>query len=248
MKHQQDPLPAKGARSRARGEKACRPPKPLLITIDGPAGAGKTTVSRGLAAKLGYRYVDTGALYRAVAHEALRKGISPQDDSNLRRLCAGLKVTLKESPQGLRLMVNRRDITEAIRAPGIAMAASTASAQPSVRAYLLGLQRQLGKKRAAVFEGRDMGTVVFPDADVKFFLDADPRVRAMRRFKEMQHPPHMTLEEVEEEMRQRDHADRSRALAPLKAAPDAIRIDASHLSQEEVIRQMLGYICGGVRK
>ncbi len=214
-------------------------PRRLLITIDGPAGAGKTTVSRRLAACLGYRYIDTGALYRAVAHEALRAGISPDDDSKLGRLCAGLMFEVEHSDQGMRLLVNGKDITGALRTPEIAMAASKVSALPTVRAYLLTVQRRLGKDRKAVFEGRDMGTVVFPDADIKFFLDAEAHVRALRRFRERKHPPHMTLEDLEKEILQRDRADSTRALAPLMAAPDAIRIDSSLLSENEVVEWML---------
>lgn len=219
-----------------------RPSTPLLITVDGPAGAGKTTVSRRLANILGYRYVDTGALYRGVALAALEAGIPPDDDAELAALCAGLELKFEENLDGTRLLINGRDITDALRTPEIAMTASTASARPSVRTYLLALQRHMGKDRCAVFEGRDMGTVVFPDADVKFFLDADPHTRAVRRFKEMRHPESMTLEEMEAEIRKRDEADTRRSLAPLKPASDAVHIDSSGLTEGQVVRCMLEHI------
>jgi len=221
------------------GKKGPAPLKPLLITIDGPAGAGKTTLSKRLAACLGYRYVDTGALYRAVAHEALRAGIPTGDDAALKRLCETLELTLVESVKGLRILCDGRDITDGLRTPEMAMAASAASAQPSVRAYLLDIQRRMGKEKRCVFEGRDMGTVVFPAADIKFFLDAEPDIRALRRFREMQHPSDMTLNAMKAAIRSRDRADSTRALAPLAAAPDAIRIDSTSLSETEVLEYML---------
>ena len=142
--------------------------KKLLITIDGPAGAGKTTVSRQLAERLEYTYIDTGALYRAVAHEAHAKGIGADDDKGLEQLCQGLEIAFVRKESGLRLMCNRVDITDQIRTPEITMLASAVSARPVVREFLLGLQREMGQKKGVVFEGRDMGTVVFPEADVKF--------------------------------------------------------------------------------
>lgn len=211
----------------------------LLITIDGPAGAGKTTVSRRLADHLGYTYVDTGALYRAVALAAVEAAVDPGDDDRLKRLCAGLELRFVASPQGSRLMSGGQDITGRIRTPEISMLASAVSARPVVRSYLLGLQRDLGRQKGAVFEGRDMGTVVFPEADVKFFLDASADIRAARRYEELKRNPGVTLEDVAREMGQRDRNDSSRAVAPLRAAADAIRIDSSRLSIDAVVRRMV---------
>ncbi|MGD8257424.1 MAG: (d)CMP kinase, partial [Desulfobacterales bacterium] len=144
----------------------------LLIAIDGPAGAGKTTVSRALADRLGYRYIDTGALYRGVAYEVIKQAVDPEDDLDLERLCGRLKLRFVEDKGSLRLFSEGTDISDQIRTPQITMLASAVSARPVIRKYLLDLQRKLGQEKSAVFEGRDMGTVVFPDADLKFFLDA----------------------------------------------------------------------------
>jgi CMP/dCMP kinase len=216
--------------------------KKLLITIDGPAGAGKTTVSRSLAARLGYRYVDTGALYRAVAYTARRRGILPEDDMGLERMVAELTLGWTPGESGQRFMACGEDITDAIRSPEISMLASTISARPVVRSFLLKVQRQLGAEKAAVFEGRDMGTVVFPEAEVKFFLVASEKARARRRFAELNAPAGTTLEDVERDMRRRDDQDSGRALAPLREASDAIRIDSTDLTIEEVVERMLSHV------
>jgi cytidylate kinase len=214
----------------------------LLITIDGPAGAGKTTVSRLLAGRLGYRYIDTGALYRGVAVMASRRHIDPRDDADLGRLLEGLDLNFQPDESGQRLTADGEDITESIRTPEISMLASTVSARPVVRAYLLKIQRELGRQKGAVFEGRDMGTVVFPEAEAKFFLSASEATRAQRRFAEIQEKTGALLAEVERDMRRRDEQDRSRALAPLKPADDAIRIDSTNLTIEQTVDLMLGHV------
>ncbi len=216
--------------------------KRLVITIDGPAGAGKTTVSRALADRLGYKYIDTGALYRGVAYEAISKGLSYDDDNGLENMCAGLRLKFVRIKEELRLISNDSDITDLIRTPEITMFASAVSARPVVRKYLLTLQRDMGRERGVVFEGRDMGTVVFPDADIKYFLDASHQDRALRRYREMEPNTSQSLEEVERDMRQRDENDSSRELAPLKPAEDAKIIDSTDIPAKEVVELMVSYI------
>ncbi len=216
--------------------------KPLLIVIDGPAGAGKTTVSRSLAERLGYKYIDTGALYRGVAYEILARGIDPDDQDGLALLLTNLDLRFERTEEGTRLFSLETDITDYIRTPQITMLASAASAKPVVRQALLDLQRELGKQRAAVFEGRDMGTVVFPDADVKVFLTADLKVRAMRRFEELRQRSSQSLEQVENDMRRRDENDSSREAAPLKPAEDAIQVDSTDKTVEAVVDEMLDIV------
>ncbi len=216
--------------------------KPLLITIDGPAGAGKTTVSRMLADRLGFVYVDTGALYRGVAFEAAARGLAPDDEEALGALSAGLDLRFEHTESGVRLFSGERDITGSIRTPEITMLASAISARPVVRQALLDVQKRLGAKKAAVFEGRDMGTVVFPDADVKFFLIADLKARAMRRFLEYRDAGAPRFETVLEDMEKRDANDSSRAVAPLKPAGDAVIIDSTDLSPEAVVEKMVALI------
>ena len=214
--------------------------KRLLITIDGPAGAGKSTVSRRLAEQLGYTYVDTGALYRAVALATITKGCAPDDDRGLAEICTHLELRFANSMKGPRLYSNGDDITERIRTPEITMLASAVSARHVVREYLLEVQREMGKHGGAVFEGRDMGTVVFPDADVKFYLDANLDTRALRRFKELAaEESSIDLSKVREAMKKRDENDSSRALAPLKPAADAIKIDSAPLTVAKVVEVML---------
>lgn len=216
--------------------------KKLLITIDGPAGAGKTTVSKALAGRLCYTYIDTGALYRGVAYEAKAQGVSPGDDDQLKELCRRIHLKFVHGSGGTRLFSRNVDITDHIRTPEMSMMASAVSARPVVRAALLQLQRDLGANKGAVAEGRDMGTVVFPDADVKFFLTADLRARADRRWRELFAVAPRPLKEVEAEMKRRDENDVTRAAAPLKPARDALLIDSTRINAEEVVEIMLSHI------
>jgi len=220
--------------------------KLLLITIDGPAGAGKTTASRSLAKRFGYRYIDTGALYRGVAFEAKSKGLSHDDDVGLENLCMSLDLKFVFAEKGSRLFSNNKDITDQIRSPEISMFASAVSARTVVRRYLLDLQRDMGKGKGVVFEGRDMGTVVFPGADIKIFLDASRKTRALRRYKELSLKTSLTIEAIEQDINQRDENDRTRSLAPLKPADDAIIIDSTDLSADEVVELILSHIAKNI--
>jgi len=216
--------------------------KRLIITIDGPSGAGKTTVSKLLAHRLRYRYIDTGALYRGVALEAMSSGLNPDDDTGLETVLSSLKMKFVSGEKGLRLISNNSDITDKIRTPEISMFASAASARPVVRNFLLDLQRDLGKEKGVVFEGRDMGTVVFPDADVKFFLDASHKTRSLRRYQELKSETSQSLQDVEKDIKRRDKNDSARDLAPLRPAEDAVIIDSTHLSAQDVVDRMLNVI------
>ncbi|MBF0210123.1 MAG: (d)CMP kinase [Desulfamplus sp.] len=215
--------------------------KTRIITIDGPAGAGKTTVSRELASRLGCVYVDTGSLYRGVAYEVCRCNLNWHDDAELDTLLSSISFELKLHHGGLyRLFSSGQDITNYIRTPEITMLSSDLSAKAAVRQALLGFQREIGKTSDAIFEGRDMGTVVFPDADYKFFLYADLNTRALRRYSEMNGSK--TLDEIKQSIELRDNSDSSREIAPLKPAEDAIMVDSTNLNHGEVVDKILSYI------
>lgn len=213
---------------------------PLIIAVDGPSGAGKSSSSRLLAERLGYRYIDTGALYRAVGLLALERGVSPEDQAGLAALCEDLSVRFVSGPEGVRLLLNDRDITAEIRRPEVSQMASKVSAQPVVRQRLLTVQRELGKGGGVVVEGRDIGTVVFPDADVKFYLDASPEERGRRRYAELQHAgASVSLPGTIQDMAERDQRDRERAHAPLRRAADAVVVDTTALTLAEVVNTMV---------
>lgn len=217
--------------------------KALVVTIDGPAGAGKSTVARGLALALGYRLLDTGAMYRAVALLARRQGVAWDDAEVLARMAAALDVAFELDSDVNRVQVAGEDVTAAIREPDISYGASRVSSVPAVRAALLDLQRRLGNQGGVVVEGRDTGTVVFPAADVKFFLTASDDVRARRRHEELvQSGQGGTYEGTLEDMRARDERDSSRPVAPLARAADAVLVDSSELTLDAVIDTMLAEV------
>jgi CMP/dCMP kinase len=214
-----------------------------VITVDGPSGAGKSTASQELAQSLGYRYFDSGALYRVVALAVLEQGVAEDDEEALGRLCATLEVSFSNENGRPRVYCQGRDVSETIRTPEISMAASRISARKVVRDALTAFQRKLAEKTPLVLEGRDAGTVVFPEAPVKFFLDATPAERGRRRFRELQEKGlHITLEQVTEDIITRDLNDRTRSHAPLVPAPDAVVIDSSAMTLTQVVARMIEII------
>lgn len=218
-------------------------PGGVIIAIDGPSGAGKSTLTRLLAERLGYIHIDTGAMYRAVALAAKRGDVAVDDEEALAGLCRGLTISFLRAECGCRVMMNDEDVSEAIRTPEISLLASTVSARKSVRESLLRRQREMGMAGGVVLEGRDIGTVVFPDAEIKFFLNASTAERGRRRYLEMRAKGEdVSLEGTIAEVAQRDEQDEQREHAPLRKAADAIDIDSSGLSIEEVLTLMEGKI------
>ena len=219
--------------------------RPFIVAIDGPAGAGKSSASRLLAARLGFALVDTGAIYRTVALAASRQGIAFDDDARLEQLLPTLQIRFEPpaaAGEGPRVLLGGEDVSGAIRTPPMSLGASAVSARPVVRSALLDLQRRLALdqgNRGAVLEGRDIGTVVFPDADLKIFLTAGERQRAQRRFAELQQKGDpSTLEAVLEDQRRRDKNDSERAVAPLKPAADSRILDSSALDLAGVVEEL----------
>ena len=211
----------------------------LTITIDGPSGAGKSIAAKGLAKRLDYIYIDTGAMYRAVALAVKEEGRNFEDEDALYRWASSLRITFLNQGGEIRILCNGRDVAQAIRSPEISLLASEISKRRGLREALVQMQREMGKGGGVVFEGRDMGTIVFPHADVKFYLDAKPEERARRRYEEligkgMKVDFKKTLEDVV----QRDQNDMNRSLSPLRQAEDAILVDSTHRSAEEVVEMM----------
>ena len=203
----------------------------VIIAIDGPAGAGKSTIARRLAARLGFTYIDSGAMYRAVALWALQAGVALDDPHRLEQLALAARIEFSDDD----ILLNGEDVTAAIREPRVAEAASKVSMVPGVRRAMREEQRRIGSRQSVVMEGRDIGTVVFPEAQVKIYLDADPEVRAGRRAAELGG----SAADVAREMAERDHRDRTRTEAPLTQAPDAEYLDTTRLSPSEVEEAIL---------
>ena len=215
--------------------------RPFIVAIDGPAGAGKSTASRVLARRLGFTLVDTGAIYRCAALAALDANVDVGEEPQLRASLERMQVEFRFAGDENRVYLDGRDVSERIRSPEVSMAASRLSAEPAVRQVLLPLQRRfaLQAERGSVLEGRDIGTVVFPDADVKFFLDASPEVRARRRYEELfQQGIDRSFDDVLADQAKRDRDDSTRKMAPLRPAADALVVDSSSLAVSEVVGRM----------
>ena len=213
--------------------------KRLTIAIDGPSGAGKSTVAKSLARWFGYIYIDTGAMYRSVALRVKEEAISPEDERAVKELASSLHMTFVIEEERTLVFCDGRDITEAIRTPEISCLASAISKQEEVRKALVPMQREMGEGGGVILEGRDIGTVVFPQADIKFYLDAESEIRGKRRYDEMVGKGvRVDFEETREELKRRDHQDRHREHSPLKKAEDAIFINSTHRSVEEVVEEM----------
>jgi cytidylate kinase len=210
----------------------------MIIAIDGPSGAGKGTIARAVAARLGYRHVDTGAMYRALAWMAIRESLDLQDEDTLAALAARVRFDIGDGV----VRVDGHDVAAAIRTPEIDRAAAAVARQPRIRAVLIDRQRQLGAEGRVVMEGRDIGTVVFPSAPVKIFLDASPEERARRRAHDPGHASGRgaaAITDVATALAERDRSDRTRAASPLAQAADAIPLDTTGLSIDDVVRQVL---------
>jgi len=217
--------------------------RPISVAIDGPAAAGKSSIARSIAAGLGFIYVDTGAMYRAIGCYALGKGVATNDAPAVIALLPEIELDVRYENGEQRIFLNGEDVSEAIRRPEMSMAASNVSAIPEVRTFLLEQQRSFAKTQSVVMDGRDIGTVVLPDATVKFFLTASVEERTRRRLREYEEKGQkVVFDELLEEMIRRDKQDSERAAAPLKQAVDAVLVDNTDLTKEQTLELMLGII------
>jgi cytidylate kinase len=216
-------------------------PRPLIIAIDGPSGAGKGTVARAVAAELGYRHVDTGAMYRALAWKAVHEKLTLEDESALAALAGRAVIDVSDGV----VRVDGHDVKQAIRTPEIDRAAAVVARQPAVRDVLVRKQREMGVRGAVVMEGRDIGTVVFPAADLKIYLDASPEERARRRATDPSHAAGKgvaAVQEVASALAERDRSDSTRTASPLALAPDAVHIDTTGVGIEDVVERVLALV------
>jgi len=215
----------------------------LIVAIDGPSGAGKSTLAKRVAREFGFMYLDTGAMYRALALKALREGVDLTDEDRMAQLVPPTEIDLAERAGTLQVFLDGEEVSALIRTPEVSQMASRVSALGVVRRRMLELQRAVGRRGSVVAEGRDIGTVVFPEADVKIYLDASVKERARRRFDELRAAGDpVSLEETRREMEERDRRDSERDLAPLRQAADALAIDSSSLDADEVAERVIGEI------
>ena len=214
------------------------------IAIDGPGGAGKSSLAKAVAKKLSILHVDTGAIYRTIGYAAFARGLNAKDESQIAPLLKTIRIDMAFDEAGRqKMLLDGKDVSREIRLPEISMYASNVSALPCVRAYLLEMQRDIARKRSVIMDGRDIGTVVLPDADLKIYLTASAEERARRRYKElMEKGEKVEYEKVLAEMKERDYNDSNRVIAPLKAAPDAITVDTTELTLEESIEKIKNVI------
>lgn len=219
---------------------------PISIAIDGPSGAGKSTLARRLATTLRFLYVDTGAIYRTIAYYAYANHLDPADEAAVLAALPDIRIELRHDAEGLqRMILNGEDVTDAIRLPQISQYASVVSAYPGVRAFLLEMQRDFARKGSVIMDGRDIGTVVLPQADVKIFLTASPEARARRRCLELeQRGTPEPFDQVLSEIQQRDWDDSHRETAPLRQAEDAVVVDTTELNFEESLAALLTVVRG----
>ncbi len=211
-----------------------------IVAIDGPVGVGKSTVARTLAERLNFLYIDTGAMYRAVTWKAMQKGLDLSDTESIAQLAQDTRLHFERHDDGLHILCDQKDVSEEIRLPEVSVNTAPVADNPAVRKRLVALQQEMGCQGNIVMEGRDIGTVVFPDAEIKIYLDADPKIRAERRFRELlAKGKQVTLEQTYQELLERDRRDSERPVGALKSTPESIVVDTTNLSQTEVVETLI---------